>query len=316
MRYLPLGSSGLTVSQLGLGCSNFGARLDADASGQAVEAALDAGVTFFDTADIYGNGGYSEKFLGSALKGRRDQVVIATKFGWGGIDMGYGPAAGAPGGRSYIRRAVEGSLRRLGTDYIDLYQIHTPDPVTPVSETLAALSELVTEGKVRYIGSSNYAGWQIALAEHTARELGCTAYVSAQNEWSVLDRRIEAEVVPAASHYGIGIIPCWPLANGLLTGKYRTLDDIPANSRFAGMGSDYVTPEKLAVVNALADWAERQGRTSLEVALGYLAGQPTCGPVIAGAMSPKQVEQNASALEWVPTPAELQEIEALATLCP
>jgi len=208
MDYRALGNSGLLVSVVGLGCNNFGRRLDADQTRGVVDAALDAGVTLFDTADIYGGAGASEDFLGQALKGRRDEVVLATKFGHQTFDMGYGAAAGAKGGRAYIRRAVEESLRRLQTDYIDLYQLHTPDPATPIAETLAALSELVREGKVRYIGHSNLTGWQIAEAAHVARETGAVPFVSAQNEWSLLDRDVEQEVVPAAVHYGRG--GSWP----------------------------------------------------------------------------------------------------------
>ena len=188
MRYRPLGDSGLMVSVTGLGCNNFGRRLDLDATRAVVNAALEAGITLLDTADMYGDGGGSEELLGEVLAGRRDEVVLATKFGHQEFDMGYGPAAGAKGGRAYIRRAVERSLRRLRTDYLDLYQIHTPDPVTPVAETLAALGELVAEGKVRYLGNSNFTGWQIADAAHVARAAGTVPFVSAQNHWSLLER--------------------------------------------------------------------------------------------------------------------------------
>ena len=218
MRYRPLGDSGLMVSVTGLGCNNFGRRLDLGATRAVVNAALDSGITLLDTSDTYGGGGGSEELLGEVLAGRRDQVVLATKFGHQDFDMGYGPAAGAKGGRGYIRRAVERSLRRLRTDYLDLYQIHTPDPVTPVAETLAALGELVAEGKVRYLGHSNFTGWQIADAAHVARAAGLVPFVSAQNHWSLLERGAEAEVVPAARHFGLGVLPYFPLANGLLTG--------------------------------------------------------------------------------------------------
>ncbi|CAM5322634.1 hypothetical protein SLAVM298S_03379 [Streptomyces lavendulae subsp. lavendulae] len=234
MRYLPLGSSGLKVSAVGLGCNNFGGRLDAQATRSVVDAALDAGITLLDTADIYGGAGGSETHLGQALKGRRDQVVLATKFGYDGVDMGYGPAAGSRGGRGYIRRAVEESLRRLDTDHIDLYQLHSPDPATPVAETLAALTELVTEGKIRYIGHSNLSGWQLAEAAHVARETGAVPFVSAQNEWSLLQRSAERELVPAAVHYGLGVLPYFPLANGLLTGKIRRGAPVPACSAWKG----------------------------------------------------------------------------------
>ena len=202
MRYRPMGNSGLEVSVAGLGCNNFGRRLDLDATRGVVNAAIDAGITLLDTAESYG-GGRSEEMLGEALTGRRDQVVLATKFGSQGVDMGYGAAAGAKGGRGYIMRAVEQSLRRLRTDYIDLYQIHTPDPATPIEETLTALGDLVAQGKVRYLGHSNFSGWQIAEAAGVARELGTTGFVSAQNHWSLLERAAEAEVVPAARHFGL-----------------------------------------------------------------------------------------------------------------
>src|SRR5580700_2091299 len=198
MRYRPLGQSGLLVSVVGLGCNNFGSRLDVAGTRAVVDAAIDAGITLFDTSDTYGNLGGSESALGEVLGRRRDQVVLATKFGHQGVDMGYGPAAGAKGGRSYIRRAVTESLRRLRTDYIDLYQLHTPDPVTPVEETIAALNELVAEGKVRYLGHSNFAGWQLADAAHLAAIGGHAPFISAQNQWSLLDREAEAELVPAA----------------------------------------------------------------------------------------------------------------------
>src|SRR5215471_14472484 len=221
MRYRALGNSGLAVSVVGLGCNNFGGRLDLAGTRAVVDAAIDCGITLLDTADTYGGGGRSEEFIGEVLAGRRDKVVLATKFGHQSSDMGYGPAAGAKGGRGYIRRAVEQSLRRLRTDYIDLYQIHTPDPSTPIAETLDALDELVAEGKVRYLGHSNFAGWQIADAAHLAAIHGRTPFVSAQNHWSLLERDAEAEVVPAARHFGLGVLPYFPLANGLLTGKIR-----------------------------------------------------------------------------------------------
>ncbi|MFJ6780295.1 aldo/keto reductase [Streptomyces yangpuensis] len=311
MRHLPLGSSGLHVSAVGLGCNNFGGRLDARATRAVVDAALDAGVTLLDTADIYGGGGGSERHLGQALKGRRDQVVLATKFGYDGVDMRYGPAAGARGGRAYIRRAVEESLRRLETDHIDLLQLHSHDPATPVAETLAALTELVAEGKVRYIGHSNFTGWQLAEAAHVARETGSVPFVSAQNEWSLLERSAERELVPAALHYGVGVLPYFPLANGLLTGKIRRGAPVPAGSRLEGRDS-YLTEERLDVVEALAAIAEKHDRTVLELAIGWLSARPGCASVIAGATSPEQIRANAAAGER-PLDAELlAEIDAIA----
>lgn len=315
MRYRALGESGLIVSAVGLGCNNFGWRLDLDGTRAVVDAAIDAGITFFDTADIYGRAtaiGASESMLGEVLKGRRDQVVLATKFGHQGADMGYGPAAGGKGGRAYIRRAVEESLRRLGTDHIDLYQLHTPDPVTPLAETLAALHELVVEGKVRYIGSSQFAGWQIADAARLAQSMGVTPFISAQNHWSMLERGSEIEVVPAARHFGLGVLPFFPLANGLLTGKVRRGQDAPSDSRLAKDQAGFITDERLDTVESLAAWADSNGHELGKVAIGWLAAQPGCGSVIAGATSPAQVAANAAAADWEPTAAELAELDKLA----
>src|SRR5215471_12790501 len=309
MRYLALGNSGLVVSAVGLGCNNFGGRLDLAGTRAVVEAAIDAGITLFDTADTYGGGGGSEKLLGQVLAGRRDQVVIATKFGHQHADMGYGHAAGAKGGRAYIRRAVEQSLRRLRTDYIDLYQIHTPDPLTPIAETLTALSELVREGKVRYLGHSNFAGWQIAEAACVARELGAVPFISVQNHWSLLERAAEDEVVPAARHFGLGVLPFFPLANGLLTGKIRRGQPVPENSRLAGR-PEYVTDAKLDRVEALIAWCGEQGITILDAAIGGLAALPGCTSVIAGATTPEQAKANAAAAAWEPTQEQLAVLAA------
>jgi aryl-alcohol dehydrogenase-like predicted oxidoreductase len=310
MRYRPLGESGLLVSVAGLGCNNFGGRLDLDGTRAVVDAAIDAGITLFDTSDVYGGAGGSERLLGETLGRRRDQVVLATKFGAQGGDMGYGPAAGAKGGRSYIRRAVTESLRRLRTDYIDLYQLHTPDPVTPVEETIAALHELVDEGKIRYLGHSNFSGWQIADAAHLAAAGGHPPFISAQNHWSLLERAAEAEVVPAAEHFGLGVLPFFPLANGLLTGKVRQGQDVPSTSRLAARAG-YVTDEKLVKVEALIAWAAEHGVSILDVAIGGLAALPGCSSVIAGAMTPEQVKANAAAAEWIPSEDELAEIDQI-----
>ncbi|WP_371619232.1 aldo/keto reductase [Streptomyces sp. NBC_00454] len=311
MRYLPLGNSGLQVSAIGLGCNNFGGRLDVRATRGVVDAALDAGITLLDTADIYGGLGGSETQLGEVLKGRRDQVVLATKFGYHSMDMGYGAAAGSRGGRAYIRRAVEESLRRLQTDHIDLYQLHSPDPSVAIGETLAALTELVAEGKIRYIGHSNLSGWQLAEAAHVARETGATPFVSAQNEWSLLQRSAERELVPAALHYGVGVLPYFPLANGLLTGKIRRGAPVPAGSRLEGRDA-YLTDARLDIVEALAALAEKHGRTVLELAIGWLGAQPGCSSVIAGATSAEQVRANAAVADR-PLDAELlAEVDAIA----
>src|ERR1700723_546273 len=310
MRYRPLGESGLVVSVAGLGCNKFGGRLDLDGTRAVVDAAIDAGITLFDTSDTYGGGGGAERALGEILARRRDQIVLATKFGNQKAEMGYGPAAGAKGGRAYIRRAVTESLRRLRTDYIDLYQLHTPDPVTPVEGTIAALHDLVTEGKVRYLGHSNFSGWQLADAAHLATIGGHTPFVSAQNHWSLLERAAEAEVVPAARHFGVAVLPYFPLANGLLTGKIRRGQSPPEDSRLATR-EGYITDEKLTKVEALIAWAQEHGVTILETAIAALAAQPGCSSVIAGAMTAEQVKANAAASEWVPSAAELAEIDRI-----
>jgi aryl-alcohol dehydrogenase-like predicted oxidoreductase len=312
MRYRTLGDSGLLVSVVGLGCNNFGGRLDNARTRAVVDAAIDEGITLFDTADMYGRDGGSELALGEALKGRRDKVVLATKFGHQAVDMGYGPAAGAKGGRKYIRLAVEKSLTRLKTDYIDLYQLHTPDPLTPVDETIAALDELVTEGKVRYLGHSNLSGWQLADAAHIALAGGSVPFISSQNHWSLLERDAEREAVPAARHFGLGVLPYFPLANGLLTGKVRKGQEIPAGTRLTEpRRAGFVTDAKLDKVEALIAWGQEQGVSILEIAIGGLAAQPACSSVIAGATSPDQVKANAAAGEWEPAKDQLAAIDKI-----
>jgi aryl-alcohol dehydrogenase-like predicted oxidoreductase len=309
MTYRQLGHSGLTVSTVGIGCNNFGARMaDADVPA-VVNAAIDAGVTLFDTADVYGNRGGSETLLGQALQGRRDEVVLATKFG---MDMGgaNGPDWGVRGSRRYIRLAVEGSLKRLGTDWIDLYQMHAPDPRTPIEETLGALTELVAEGKVRYLGSSNFAGYQVVDADWTARTGHYEAFVSAQNEYSWLSREIEAELVPALLHTGQSLLPYFPLASGLLTGKYRRGAAAPEGTRLAAR-EDRLAAADFDVIEALAAFAEERGLTLLQVAVGGLAAMPAVGSVIAGATSVQQVQQNVAAGLWGPTAEELDEIRRI-----
>ena len=307
MRYRTLGDSGLMVSVVGLGCNNFGRRVDLEGTRRVVDAAIEAGVTLFDTADIYGE---SEEFLGEVLRGRRDEVVLATKFG---SDLGgaLGPDWGARASRRYVRRAVERSLRRLRTDWIDLYQLHQPDPHTPMEETLAALGELVAEGKVRYVGSSNLAAWQVADADWVARTSGLPRFVSAQNEYSLLQRDVEAELVPACERYGVGILPYFPLASGLLTGKYRKGEDAPPGTRLASR------PERLAaarfdVVEKLESYAAERGVSLLDVAIGGLAAQPAVASVIAGATKPEQVAANVAAGEWQPTPDDLAALDQVA----
>jgi aryl-alcohol dehydrogenase-like predicted oxidoreductase len=310
MKYRQLGDSGLTVSIVGLGCNNFGRRLDAGETDAVVNAAVDAGITLFDTADIYrGEHGFSEELLGKALGARRDEVVIATKFGGdlGGVN---GPDWGVRGSRRYIRKAVESSLQRLGTDWIDLYQLHVPDEVTPIEETLAALSELVAEGKVRYLGSSQFAGWQVVDADWTARSNGLEHFISAQNQYSLLERDVEDELVPACEHLGIGILPFFPLASGLLTGKYKRGTTAPDGSRLA------TQPERLAradfdKIEALETFAAERDLTMIDVAIGGLAAQPAVASVIAGATKPEQIAQNVAAGTWDPTAEDLAALDEL-----
>jgi aryl-alcohol dehydrogenase-like predicted oxidoreductase len=310
VRYRTLGSSGLMVSVVGLGSNNFGMRVDAAGTRAVVEAALDAGVTLIDTADIYGGGGGSESFIGEALKGRREEVVLATKFG-GDMDDKNGPDWGARGSRRYIRIAVEASLRRLQTDWIDLYQYHFRDGVTPIEETLAALDELVREGKIRYAGCSNVDAWHVVEAEFVARRDGLTRFVSAQNHFSLLERDAEAELAPACERFGIGILPYFPLAHGLLTGKYKRGQPPPEGTRLAGR-PERLTDEVFDRVEALERYAQERGRTLLDVAIGGLAAQPAVGSVIAGATKPEQVRANAKAGEWVPTEEDLAALDEVA----
>jgi aryl-alcohol dehydrogenase-like predicted oxidoreductase len=311
VRFRQLGRSGLTVSVVGLGCNNIGRTLDVAATRKLVDAAIDAGITLFDTADTYGAyRGQSEEILGEVLDGRRDGIVLATKFG---MDMrgANGPDWGARGSRRYVRIAVESSLRRLRTNYIDLYQYHEPDGVTPVEETLAALDELVAEGKVRYVGSSNFRAWQVAQADHVARETGATRLVGAQNEYSLLDRRVEADLVPACLEYGVGVLPFFPLANGLLTGKYSRSERPRPGTRIADRKPQLYETAPWDVLERLERYAAERGRTLLEVAIGGLAAQPAVASVIAGATSEEQVRTNARSEEWEPTEADLDALDEI-----
>jgi len=314
MRYRQLGSSGLTVSVVGLGTNNFGRRLDAGAARAVMDAAIDAGITLIDTADSYGDRGGSEEILGEILQGRRESVVLATKFG---SDMGgsNGPDWGARASRRYVMRAVEASLRRLRTDWIDLYQLHLPDRKTPLEETLAALDDLVRAGKVRYIGSSNLAGWQVVAADWIARQNHGARFVSAQNHYSLLNRQIEAELVPACLATGVSVIPYFPLASGLLTGKWRKGEEPPAGSRLAeewGRAMALSVKDGFDIVESLRAFAESAGVSLVSVAIGGLAAQPAVASVIAGAMSAEQVRANAVAAEWMPTPEEIRKIDEIA----
>jgi len=309
MEYRNLGNSGLKVSVVGIGCNNFGGRADFAQTRAVVEQALEEGITLFDTADVYGNQ-KSEELLAQALGSRRHEVIIATKFG---SPTGPGPyQRGAS--RGYILRAVESSLRRLGTDYIDLYQIHQPDPYTPEQETLEALTDLVRSGKVRYLGCSNYAGWRLAESIHLAREGGLGSYISAQNEYSLLKRDIEAELIPACRHYKVGILPYFPLASGVLTGKYRRGAEPPADTRIGkapALRQRMMNDANLAIVEKLTEFTRRQGHSMLELAMSWLACQPQVTSVIAGAMSAEQVRQNANSAGWRLSADELAEIDRI-----
>lgn len=307
MRYTRLGDSGLVVSVVGLGCNNFGRRIDVDATRAVVDAALDAGITLFDTADVYGE---SETFLGEVLQGRRDDVVLATKFG-NSLGGALGADWDARGSRRYVRKAVERSLRRLRTDHLDLYQLHSPDPATPVEETLTALTELVREGKVRYLGSSNFAAWQVADADWTARTAGLERFVSAQNEYSLLHRDAQTELLPACERFGVGLLPYFPLANGLLTGKYRRGERLQGGRLADPRYDTYVTDEKFDTVEAVAAFADQRGVSVLDVAIGALAARPGVGSVIAGATRPEQVRANAAALAWHPDAEDLALLDAI-----
>jgi aryl-alcohol dehydrogenase-like predicted oxidoreductase len=312
VRYRPVGRSGLTVSVVGLGCNNVGRSLDVAGTRKVVDAALDAGITLFDVADTYGGRrGESEEILGEVLGGRRDDIVLATKFG---MDMrgANGPDWGARGSRRYVRRAVEASLRRLRTDHIDLYQYHVPDGITPVAETLAALDELILAGKVRYVGSSNFAGWQVAQADHVAAGLGAERFISAQNEYSLLDRRAEAELIPACEAYGVGVLPFFPLANGLLTGKYSR--DVPpaAGTRLGDRKRELHAAAPWDLLDRLGRYAADRGLKMIDVAVGGLAAQRAVASVIAGATSPEQVRANARAGQWEPSAADLAELRAFS----
>jgi aryl-alcohol dehydrogenase-like predicted oxidoreductase len=297
MTFSRLGDSGLVVSEVGLGSNNLGFKLDEDQSREVVHAALDAGVTLFDTSDSYGD---SEVRLGALLEGKRDDVIIATKFG-SDLRGANGADWGARGSRRYIVRAVERSLHNLRTDWIDLYQIHRPDPATPIHETLSALDDLVRAGKVRYFGHSNFSGWQTADAEWTARQLGTNRFISAQNEYSLMERGIEADLVPALGAYRIGLLPFFPLASGLLTGKYRRGQAAPEGSRIKTWGREStLTDSVFDVIEALEAIAAERGVAILDVAMGWLAAQPTVASVIAGATSREQVNANVAAAAWRP----------------
>lgn len=309
MKLRRLGNSGLKVSEVGLGCNNFGMRIDQAATTAVVDAAIEAGITFFDTADVYG-GSKSETMLGVALGKRRQDVVIGTKFA---SPMGDSPYQRG-GSRRWIMQAVEASLSRLGTDYIDLYQVHWPDPDTPVEETLAALDDLVRSGKVRYVGCSNFSGWQIANADWIARTEHQSRFISAQNNFSLLERTVEHEVLPACNKFGLGFLPYFPLASGLLSGKYKRGEGAPEGTRLAAWGAraqGALNDQNFDRLEKLTAFAEERGKTLLDLAFAWLLGHPVVSSVIAGATRPEQVRANAATADWSLTPEEVESVRAL-----
>jgi len=310
VEYRNLGDSGLKISLAGLGCNNFGMRCDTEQTRAVVHRALDEGVTFFDTADIYGNRGGSEELLGKALGKRRREVVVASKFG---MPMGAGPyERGAS--RRYIMAAAEVSLKRLDTDYLDVYQLHQPDPDTPQEETLAALDDLVRAGKVRYLGNSNFSGWQVADADWISRTRSLARYVSAQNQYNLLDRRIERDLLPACQKFGLGMLPYFPLASGFLTGKYRRGAEAPKGTRLAlmqPMAKQVMTEQNFTTLERLEQFARGRDHTLVELAMSWLACQPLVSSVISGATRPEQVTENVKACGWKLTHEEIKEVDVI-----
>ena len=310
MQIRNLGGSGLRVSAVGLGCNNFGQRIDLEASRKVIHKAIDLGITLFDTADIYAGMGGSETVLGEVLGDRRKDFVLATKYSKPMATDGTKQGAS----RRYIMSAVEASLKRLKTDYIDLYQQHDYDPLTPIEETLRALDDLVRQGKVRYLGNSNFPAWRIAEAEHVAHAMNVSRFVSCQDEYSLVVREIEKDLLPAAREYKLGLLPFFPLASGLLTGKYKRGSAAPDDTRFSKMPAlrdRYVTTRNEDIVEKLQAFAEKRGHTMLELAFSWLAARPQVASVIAGATRVEQVEQNVKAIEWKLTAEEIAEIDGI-----
>jgi aryl-alcohol dehydrogenase-like predicted oxidoreductase len=306
-----LGASGLRVSAIGLGCNNFGGRIDLEASRAAIHRALDLGITLFDTADVYGGQGGSETVLGKVFGPERKRIVLASKFGMAMDSSGERQG----GSRRWIMTAVEDSLRRLNTDYIDLYQFHCPDPRTPIAETLRALDDLVRQGKIRYCGCSNLPAWQVVEAVWTARQLGLTQFVSCQDEYSLLVRGIEAELLPAMRAHGLGLLPFYPLAGGFLSGKYRPGVLPGADTRLGkvpNLAKRFLTEANWARIDALSAFAAARGKSLLELAFAWLLATQPVASVIAGATRPEQVEQNVAAGSWQLGAAERAEIDRLA----
>jgi aryl-alcohol dehydrogenase-like predicted oxidoreductase len=310
MQIRNLGGSGLRVSAVGLGCNNFGQRVDLEGSRKVIHRALDLGITLFDTADIYSDMGGSENVLGQVLGDRRKDIVLATKYSKPMATDGTKQGAS----RRYIMNAVEASLKRLKTDYIDLYQQHDYDPLTPIEESLRALDDLVRDGKVRYIGNSNFPAWRVAEAEYVARAMNVSRFVSCQDEYSLVVRDIEKDLLPAAQEYNLGILPFFPLASGLLTGKYKRGEAAPGDTRFgkvARLRDRYVTPRNEAIVEKLQAFASARGHSMLELAFSWLAARPQVASVIAGATRVEQVEQNVKAIAWNLSADEMKEIDAI-----
>jgi aryl-alcohol dehydrogenase-like predicted oxidoreductase len=305
-----LGRSGLRVSLVGLGCNNFGGRIDDEAARKVVDAAIEHGITLFDTADVYGARGGSETVLGQLLGARRKDIVLASKFGMDMNDAGTMKG----GSRRYIMSAVEASLKRLKTDWLDLYQFHRADPLTPIDETLRALEDLIRQGKVRYIGCSNMPAWQMANADWTARDLGINGFASCQDEYSLLVRGAEKDLIPAARHFGMGLLPYFPLANGLLTGKYKRNAPMPEGARMtreSQRANEVLTDVNWEKTEKLTAFCEARGKTLVELAFSWLAAQPVVSSVIAGATKPEQIAANVKAAEWALTAEELAEIDTI-----
>ena len=311
MEYRNLGFSGLRVSLVGLGCNNFGMRLDLEQTRAVVDRAFDLGITLFDTADMYGGRGGSETQLGKILGHRRKDIVLASKFGMAMSDDGTKIGAS----RRYIMSAVEDSLRRLKTDWIDLYQLHQPDPLTPLDETMQALDDLVTQGKIRYIGCSNLPSWQVVESQWISKSMGLNRFVSCQDEYNILNRNVEAELIPAMQKYGCGLLPYFPLASGLLTGKYKRTE-MPEGARLTDMPTFanriYLTDENFDIVDNLHKFANKTGHSILELAFGWMASRPTTASIIAGATKPEQIDANVAAVNWVLSQSEIDEVDKIS----
>tara|TARA_B100001027_G_scaffold197828_1_gene155554 strand:+ start:1467 stop:2408 length:942 start_codon:yes stop_codon:yes gene_type:complete len=311
MEYRNLGSSGLRVSLVGLGCNNFGMRSDLEQTRAVVDRAFDLGITLFDTADMYGSRGGSETQLGKILGHRRKDIVLASKFGMAMSDDGTKIGAS----RRYIMSAVEDSLRRLKTDWIDLYQLHQPDPLTPLDETMQALDDLVTQGKIRYVGCSNLPSWQVVESQWISKSMRLNRFVSCQDEYNILNRDVEAELIPAMQKYGCGLLPYFPLASGLLTGKYKRTE-MPEGARLTDMPTFanriYLTDENFDIVDNLNKFANKTGHSILELAFGWMASRPTTASIIAGATKPEQIDANVAAVNWVLSQSEIDEVDKIS----